>query len=70
MMHGSALYEFAKILGHSNIKMTELYAKLARQHRGGNLEAAGAREMRQGERRVTDVRVLFARLKPAVLRRR
>jgi hypothetical protein len=26
------LYELAKILGHSNIKMTERYAKLARQH--------------------------------------
>jgi len=26
------LYELAKILGHSNIKMTERYAKLARHH--------------------------------------
>jgi hypothetical protein len=26
------LYELAKILGHSNIKMTERYAKLAKQH--------------------------------------
>lgn len=32
LMHGSYLYELAKILGHSNIKMTERYAKLARQH--------------------------------------
>jgi integrase len=32
MMHGGDLYELAKILGHSNIKMTERYAKLARQH--------------------------------------
>lgn len=32
MMNGGDLYELAKILGHSNIKMTESYAKLARQH--------------------------------------
>jgi integrase len=32
MMHGGDLYELAKILGHSNIKMTERYAKLGRQH--------------------------------------
>jgi hypothetical protein len=32
MMRGGNLYELAKILGHSNIKMTERYAKLARQH--------------------------------------
>jgi site-specific recombinase XerD len=31
-MNGGDLYELAKILGHSNIKMTERYAKLARQH--------------------------------------
>ena len=31
-MNGGDLYELAKILGHSNIKMTECYAKLARQH--------------------------------------
>ena len=30
MMNGGDLYELAKILGHSNIKMTERYAKLAR----------------------------------------
>lgn len=32
------IYELAKILGHSNIKMTERYAKLARHHiaRTGN----------------------------------
>ncbi len=43
MMNGGDLYELAKILGHSNIKMTERYAKLARQHiaRTGNT----AREM-------------------------
>ena len=32
MMNGGDVYEFAKILGHSNIKMTERYARLARQH--------------------------------------
>jgi len=32
MMDGGDLYELAKILGHSNIKMTERYAKLAKQH--------------------------------------
>ena len=31
MMNGGDLYELAKILGHKNIKMTERYAKLARQ---------------------------------------
>ena len=38
MMNGGDLYELAKILGHSNIKMTERYAKLARHHiaRTGN----------------------------------
>ena len=32
MMNGGDLYELAKILGHSNIKMTERYAKLAKKH--------------------------------------
>ena len=38
MMNGGDLYELAKILGHSNIKMTERYAKLAKDHiaRTGN----------------------------------
>jgi integrase len=31
-MNGGYLYELAKILGHSNIKMTERYAKLGREH--------------------------------------
>jgi site-specific recombinase XerD len=30
MMDGGDLSELAKILGHSNIKMTERYAKLGR----------------------------------------
>jgi len=32
MMNGGDLYELAKLLGHSNIKMTERYAKLGKQH--------------------------------------
>ena len=32
MMNGGDLYELAKILGHSNIKMTERYAKLGEKH--------------------------------------
>ena len=32
MMNSGDLYELAKILGHSNIKMTERYAKLGREH--------------------------------------
>jgi integrase len=38
-----------------------------RQHGAGNLEADGARDLRQGERGLTIVRVLFARLNPYVL---
>ena len=32
MMNGGDLCELAKLLGHANIKMTERYAKLAKQH--------------------------------------
>ena len=32
MMNGGDLYELAKILGHSNIKMTQRYAKLGKNH--------------------------------------
>jgi integrase len=32
MMNGGDLYQLAKILGHANIKMTERYAKLGREH--------------------------------------
>jgi integrase len=32
MMNGGDLYELAKILGHTNIKMTERYAKLGKNH--------------------------------------
>ncbi len=66
MMNGGDLYELAKILGHSNIKMTERYAKLARQHiaRTGNT-AREIWKLMEGELRATrtsvdDVRVLFA----------
>jgi site-specific recombinase XerD len=41
MMNGGDLYELAKILGHSNIKMTERYAKLAKHH---ILEPIGEKE--------------------------
>jgi site-specific recombinase XerD len=32
MMSGGDLYELSKLLGHSNIKMTEWYADFARAH--------------------------------------
>ena len=32
MMNGGDLYELAKILGHSNIKMTERYRRAGREH--------------------------------------
>jgi site-specific recombinase XerD len=35
MVNGGDLYELAKILGHSDIKITERYANLARQHIAG-----------------------------------
>jgi len=45
MMNGGDLYELARILGHSkNIKMTERYAKLARQLSPG----PAARRARRG----------------------
>jgi hypothetical protein len=46
------LYELAKILGHSNIKMTERYVKLAKSHLAKT--GSTAREMwrlMEGERR-------------------
>jgi hypothetical protein len=69
MMNGGDLYELAKILGHSNIKMTERYAKLAKKHvaRTGST----AREMwklmegeagNQREQLKPDVPVLFPRI--------
>ncbi|MFY9911307.1 MAG: site-specific integrase [Candidatus Sulfotelmatobacter sp.] len=72
MMNGGDLYELAKILGHSNIKMTERYAKLARQHIArtgstarGNVETAGSTEvvgsnndLRHGEHPVRCSRVV------------
>ena len=44
MMSGGDLYELAKILGHSNIKMTERYAKLASTlpKPGGRLGKSGS----------------------------
>ena len=53
MMNGGDLYALAKILGHANIKMTERYAKLAKQHiaRTGNTarEMWRMMEKREGE---------------------
>jgi integrase len=40
MMNGGDRYELAKILGHSNIKMTERYAKLGRAHMARTGETA------------------------------
>jgi hypothetical protein len=51
-LNGGDLYELAKILGHSNIKMTERYAKLAQSHIAKT--GSTAREMwrpMEGERR-------------------
>lgn len=45
MMNGGDLYELAKILGHSNIKMTERYAKLGRKH----IARTGTRHARFGK---------------------
>jgi integrase len=71
-MNGGDLYELAKILGHSNIKMTERYAKLAKQHiaKTGSTAREIWKLMEQGlatrQTSGSDVRVLFARLKPYV----
>lgn len=53
MMNGGDLYELAKILGHSNIKMTERYAKLARRHiaKTGSTAREMWRLMQEGEAR-------------------
>ncbi|HEX9421756.1 MAG TPA: tyrosine-type recombinase/integrase [Pyrinomonadaceae bacterium] len=51
MMNGDDLNELAKILGHSNIKMTKRYAKLARQHIGRTSNTA--REMEKLFERAT-----------------
>lgn len=52
MMNGGGLYELAKILGHSNIKMTERYAKLGKQYiaRTGNTAREMWRRMAASER--------------------
>lgn len=52
MMNGGDLYELAKILGHSNIKMTERYAKLAKSHIAKTGSTARVMwKMMEGERR-------------------
>ena len=50
MMNGGDLYELAKVLGHANIKMTERYAKLAKNHiaRTGNTARGMWTLMRKG----------------------
>src|SRR5277367_582254 len=52
MMNGGDLYELAKVLGHSNIRMTERYAKLGKAHiaRTGST-AREMWELMEGERR-------------------
>ncbi len=50
MMNGGDLYELAKILGHANIKMTERYAKLGREHMASTSATAGVMwNLMQGE---------------------
>jgi integrase len=63
MMNGGDLYELAKILGHSNIKMTERYAKLGRAHmaRTGNT-ARGIWKLMEEKKEgvVSSVREMYA----------
>ena len=75
MMNGGDLYELAKLLGHANIKMTERYAKLGRAHITKTRNTAkviwsmmerrsqSTKKADKSEHRLSDVRVLFARLK-------
>ncbi len=51
MMNGGDLYELAKILGHSNIKMTERYAKLGKTHiaRTGDTARAMWKQMERAQ---------------------
>jgi integrase len=51
LMNGGDLYELAKILGHSNIKMTERYAKPGRKHIAHREHSAEIRKpMENGKR--------------------
>jgi integrase len=66
MMNGGDLYELAKILGHSNIKMTEGYAKLAKnphcqdwKHGPRDVETDDWRNGEQGRSGFVNVSVLF-----------
>ncbi len=53
MMNGGDLYELAKILGHSNIKMTERYAKAGTAaHR--QVTGSTAREIRKRLEGISD----------------
>jgi site-specific recombinase XerD len=40
MMNGGDLFELAKILGHSNTRMTERYAKLGKNELAGDVVIA------------------------------
>ena len=55
MMNGGDLYELAKILGHSNIKMTERYAKLGRRAHHEDRQH-GARDLDPDEEPTEQVR--------------
>ena len=71
MMNGGDLYELAKILGHSNIKMTERYAKLGKTHiaRTGDTAREMWKLMAEGMgsgRTAFNVPVLFPRLETDV----
>ncbi len=57
MMNGGDLYELAKILGHSNIKMTGRYAKLAKQHIARTSNTAREMEVTSTNRRERGCRV-------------
>ncbi len=66
MMNGGGLYELAKILGHSNIKMTDRYAKAVSALAGrevlcGKCGSYFERATPKAKTRKTDVRVLCAR---------
>ena len=72
MTNGGDLYELAKLMGHTNIKMTERYAKLGRAHitKTGStakviwtmMDKNKPQQKEPATRRTSlDVRVLFAR---------
>ena len=67
MMNGGDLYELAKILGHSNIRMTERYShREDRGHGTRDVETDGRRERQRVERSSLNVRLLFDEVKSDV----